>query len=92
MLYTLVSKLTAGTDADVWDIEPAVFVVKVAGATVFVYWEPDFSGQGKPNPHEIFLVGDAIEVRCRHTELDMDAISSHVTLYVVPSSVSRANF
>ena len=60
----------------------AVFAVKIAGATVYVYWKPDCA---KDQAHVIFAVNGAIEVLCTHAKLDMDKIVDHVTSYLRPT-------
>lgn len=74
-----------------YDTNQTVLPVQIAGATVFVFWEPDLSSDVKKFPHEIFSVGGAIEVRCRHTELDMDNIAAHVTSYLRPLNNGKSN-
>ncbi len=67
--------------------DPTVICVKIAGATVFIYWDPDVSIDAhiKKHYHKIYTVSGAIEVLCKHPKLDMDVIKSQVISYLRPS-------
>jgi hypothetical protein len=61
--------------------QSSVYMVKIASVTVYIYWEPHSASTLK-QPHVIYPVLGALEVVCRHKELDIDHIEKHVKAYL----------